>query len=214
MYDFETTNKVWSRAKSLKDLSELTVQWLEGKLECHFSQPSEPDEETSEISAYLIQINQLGLLTEFSQPAKKLNDGSGQRACISGFSDEANAKKLVKLNLHTDMLVFIFAPGSLSSQISYGYQIPVTVEEYHPFTWCGSVSGHEMESFEELQLLGTDALTSIVESWYVIAIDTKWGRKSYLWDNLVKTLSDKMDSNNKYFAKPYPNHGLDVDFVC
>lgn len=213
MSDLEITNNVWSRAKSLQDLGELTVQWLEGKLKWHFSQFAEPDAETSEISGHLLQINRLGLLTEFSQPAEILNDGSGQRACISGFSDEATAKKLATLNLHTDLLVFIFEPGSLFSQKPYGYQIPVTVEEYHPFTWCGSVSGYEMESFEELGLLGTDALTSIAESWYVIAIDTKWGRKSYLWDNLVKTLSDNMDSNNKYSAKPYPEHGLDVDFV-
>ena len=211
MPDFEITSEVWMKAKNLHDLGELTVQWLKGKLNSHFLQSAEPDLETSKIADHLIQINQLGLVTGFSQPAELLKNGSGQRACVAGFSDETIAKKLATLNLYTDLIVFVFEPGWLFSKKPYGYQVPITVEEYHPYTWCGSVSGDEMDEFEGL--LGDEALISIAESWHIIAVDTNWGRKSYLWDNLVKTLSGSMDSTNKYSANPYPGHGLDVDFV-
>lgn len=211
MSDSEITTEDWMKAKNLYDLGELTAQWLEGKIRWHFSQPAKPDLETSEIADYLIQINRLGFVTDFSQPAAELRNGFGQRACVSGFSNKDTAKKLATLNLHTDLIVFIFKPERPSSMKVYGYQIPVTIENYHPFTWCGSVTGDEIESYEEM--LGDEALTSIAESWYITAIDTKWGRKAYLWENLIETLSERKDPSNKYSVEPYPGHNLDVDYV-
>jgi hypothetical protein len=211
MSEREIPYEAWMKASNLQELGDLTVRWLERKIKWHFSQLAEPNPETSEILDYLIQINSLGLVTEFSQPAKPLKNGCGQRACVSGFSNEDIAKKLAILNLYTDLIVLIFEPGWLFSKKSYGYEIPVTVVDYHPYTWCGSVTGYEIESYEGL--LSDEAIIALTESWHIIAIDTKWGRRPYLWNNLIKILSGGIDSVNKYSIEPYPGHELDVDFV-
>ena len=203
----------WKKARNLQDLCNLTTQWLEGNINLHFSQYAKPDIETQEILDFLIQFNQLGILTDFSQPAQALENGNGQRACVSGFSNEVSAKKLAALNLSTDLIIFIFEPGWLYSKKAYGYSIPITVAEYHPFTWCGSVRGNEIDDFTYNKVLKDEAISSIVSSWHIVAIDLKWGRKAYLWDTLIKTLSKNTDSNNKYSVKPYPEHKLGVKFV-
>lgn len=91
----------------------------------------------------------------------------------------------------------------------YGYSIPITIEEFHPFTWCGPVYGDLLSSFEDI--LSKDAISALSESWYVVAIDPQWGRKEYLWKTIVERLDNGPEEN--YSSEPYPGHELDVDFV-
>lgn len=62
-------------------------------------------------------------------------------------------------------------------------------------------------------MLSDEALITLAESWHIIAIDTKWGRKSYLWNNLVEIVLGGSTSANKYSIEPHPRHELGVDFV-
>ena len=67
----------WKTARSLADLGELTARWLEGTEPNHPCCASGADEETSPLIVELAALNRAGFVTDFSQPADQLEDGSG-----------------------------------------------------------------------------------------------------------------------------------------
>jgi hypothetical protein len=79
----------WSAAASIDEMSELVIDWLQGRtlvLPWHFGPP---DDETSRILSPLIALNRVpGLMTDNSQPGLQ-NDRCRQRAFISGFAQPA-----------------------------------------------------------------------------------------------------------------------------
>jgi hypothetical protein len=54
------------------------------------------------------------------------------------------------------------------------------------------------------------AIDSLCSAWQVTIIDPKWGRKQYLWRQLLRVIADGASS---FDASPAPNLGLDTDFV-
>jgi hypothetical protein len=76
----------WSAVTSIDEMSELVIDWLQGKtpvLPWHFGPPAE---ETSHIRSPLIALNRVpGILTENSQPGLD-SDSCKQRAFVSGFA--------------------------------------------------------------------------------------------------------------------------------
>jgi len=199
---------VWRRAQTLDDLGELTAKWIKGDLKYHPCYGEGVDSETVPLREILAKYNRKGFVTTFSQPAVSIgNEGCGQRACVEGYAREDLAKRIATLGLHTDLLIFIFAPG-----VRGGYQIPITVEEFHPFTWCGGCW-----DFEELDCLtkicGASALLSLRSAWKVTAIDLQWGREAYLWEHVSRVLDEPENPNKPYSVMPSPHLGLDTGFV-
>ena len=198
----------WRDAGSLEELGGLTTAWLEGKLKEHPCDGDEPDPETLEILADLLHFNRHGLVTTFSQPAEGIDEtGSGQRAAVEGLAQESVARAIGALGLYTDLLVFLFEPGGEG-----GYMLPITTEEFHPFTWCGA---HEVEAqlqgFEDV--CSKEGLAAILNAWTVIVIDPKWGRKRYLWNHLRRALVGRDSKAARWRVEPSPHHDLEVDFV-
>jgi hypothetical protein len=202
--------EAWKNAKTLDDLGELMARWIEGALEhrpAYYG--SEPDEETAPLRDTLAAYNRKGLLTTNSQPGMPIDDeGCGQRAWVEGYAKEARARRLGALGLWTDLLVFLFPPGNYT----WGYQIPITVEEYHPFTWTGHHGGHEeLEPFAED--LSHEALDALARAWKVVLIDPRWGRKSYLWEHVSAVLEGKQDADKRFSVTPaHPDLGTDFVF--
>lgn len=192
----------WTKAKSLSDLSELTAQWLLGLVvdhPCHFGPP---DDETKKITQTLVRMNRSGLMTDTSQPGKPFHDGNAQRACFSGFCEEVLAMAVASLTLSTDLIVLVFPPDS-----GGGYQIPITLEDYHPFTWHGSYDEQVVEPFG--QALGIRGINALRMAWYVVVIDPVWGRQRYIWQQVEKVINE---GAAPFDTRPYPDHNLDVDF--
>ncbi|MEI8133076.1 MAG: hypothetical protein WCG34_11635 [Leptolinea sp.] len=191
----------WSNAKSLSDLGELTSRWLTGEISTCPSQSAPPDCETGKIVKYLIAINKLGFVTDFSQPAGKFDNGYAQRACVSGFCSESHALAVAGLTLSTNLIVHAFPPNQ-----SGGYQIPITIVDYHPFTWHGL---HSPEDCYEM-VVNPDAINELLRSWYLIVIDPNWGRQQFLWTHTLKAMGE---DNCLFDSRPSPDLNLDVDFV-
>jgi hypothetical protein len=93
--------------------------------------------------------------------------------------------------------------------LQYGYQIPISLSEFKPYTWSGSGIDFDYQ----LQEFGTpnDELTEIISnSWQVCIIDLQWGRKNLLWEMVTNVLKDNYDK--RYSSVPY-DEGLETDFV-
>lgn len=196
--------KDWSAAQSLSDLGELTTLWILGRIQSHpLSQDAPPDDETMKIRAALVRLNRQGFVTDFSQPGEKLKNGFAQRAAVSGFCPETIAKKLASTTLCSDLIALAYPPGA-----SGGCRIPITLDDYHPFTWLGS-SGFE-DNRAPFEGLNRKALESLRQSWYVVLVDPRWGRRKYLWREALSALGTGV---GPFQPSPSPSLELETDFV-
>lgn len=208
MNDKAGVRRLWRQAQTLEEIGELTARWLEGALPyCPFYGGS-PDNETGPLISFLASWNRQGLVTVFSQPGQALDEeGSAQRACFEGYAQEVLVRRVAAMTLYTDLLVFIFPPGVVG-----GYQVPVTVCEYHPFTWLGS-SGDVLEENPRLEEHLSEAGIAALESaWKVIAIDLHWGRNNYLWEQVSRILTSETFIQ-PFTITPSPYLLLDRDLV-
>lgn len=201
----DAARRAWKEARTLKDLGELTARWCEGTLRYVPGDADEPYEETEPIREVLASINRKGLMTTFSQPGVPMAEGSAQRAAVEGYAKEDVARRLGTLALSTDLVMLVFSPGDYES----GYQIPITVEEFRPFTWLGAYYGHvELEHYAED--LSPEALKEIVRAWRISIIDPVWGREGYLWEHVAAILEGR-STETRFSVEPYDT-GLDNDF--
>jgi uncharacterized protein DUF6919 len=173
MSEVDNQDDLWSEAKTLEDLGEVTARWIEGRVSFHPCYCADIDTETRPLQEKLAYFNRNGLVTTFSQPAEQLDEeGYSQRACVEGYAREEIAKKIAVLGLYTDLLVLIYPPDWQG-----GYQIPITLDEFHPFTWCGGVWGYrELECFAED--CSSEAMESLKSAWKVVVIDYGGGEKT------------------------------------
>lgn len=201
--------EVWYTATTLEDIGELTARWIEGTSTYHPCYGSSTvDYETRPLRQILAGYNRKGLITTFSQPGEPIDDeGNGQRASLQGYAQEALAKRIAALGLHTDLLVFIFEPSG-----GGGYQVPITIQDFQPLTWNGGCLGYEeLECFAED--CSEEALQSLKEAWSVIVIDPQWGRESYLWEYVCQALDNPQDDDKPFDITPWDSEALDTDFI-
>jgi hypothetical protein len=194
--DFESDKNLWREGTTFKDLCNLTKQYIEGQI--HFIPAyygTEVDDETKEIAHYLSALNENGFMTRNSQPGR-LETQYKQRACVDGFALQETALRIAKVGLISDLFVAVYRPGKNTDCM-----LPVTVEDFAPFTWAGSSNFEELESFTEF--CSQKAMVALSSAWYVSVIDLVWGRKNHLWDTLAIELC--------YSVKSHPNLGLDSD---
>lgn len=197
----------WSEAKSLEDLGEVTARWLQGEGFEHPLYGGGPDEETAEILADLVLLNRRGLVTTFSQPAEPIdNTGFGQRAAVEGYASEELARRIATVTLHTDLLVFLYRPGWEG-----GYQVPITLSEHHPYSWCGAVWGDE-ELIHWMKVCFEEGMLTLCGAWTVVAIDLKWGRKRRLWREL-RRVTNPRGRGSAFSISPHPEHGHPKDHI-
>lgn len=204
--DSAAGRQAWRQARTLEDLGELTARWCEGTLRYMPTNAPEPYEEMAPIREVLASINRSGLVTTFSQPGVPLDDeGHAQRASVEGYATEATARRLGTLALWTDLLMHVFRPGNYEG----GYQVPITVEEFRPFTWVGGYFGQtQLEYYAED--LSREALAELSKAWTVTIIDPVWGREGYLWDHVSAVLEGR-SPETRFSVEPYDS-GLDFDF--
>lgn len=196
----------WRGAKGLSDICELMAQWIEGKISY---QPGYGDDEVAEetipLTEILANFNRKGFVTLNSQPGEQIEEGSGQRAEVSGFASEEVAKRLYKLMLDSGLLVFIYPPF-----VESGYHIPITIWDFHPCTWSGSSCGGEHLRFI-MEATSREAIAELAETWEVIIIDPQWGRNDLLWERVTEALDSETNSS-PYQTTPHLSLELEYDF--
>ena len=108
----------WSAARTLADLAEVTVRWLQGELRYFpgHNDPSEPPlEETRELIKVLVALNQAGYVTTNSQPGQSMTrDGNAQRAFVRGYCTEDTYKRIDAALYGTELIALPRPPGPRS----------------------------------------------------------------------------------------------------
>ena len=173
----------WFAATTLQDLAEQTARWLEGTstyLPTYLA-PA-PDPETEPLVGVLAQMNRLGLMTDSSQPGSPLENGSGQRAAVTGWCSTQVARKIITGTLGTDLVVMVDGPGAT------GTPVVVTISKNIEYTWFGRFADPD----EVVAIWGGDlhpkSLAALLDAMTVTVIDPVWGRNDLLWPALVVAL--------------------------
>ena len=195
----------WESAKTLKDLGELTARWLEGaEIEHPGYAGGGPDPETSPLLPDLVELNRSAFVTDCSQPGQPIIDGSGQRAFVAGFCGKDVARQVAALGLWTDLIVIAFPPG-----FEEGRYIPITIDDYRPYTWGGR---HDSDEFEHYtRACGAEAVEELRRSWTVHVIDPQWGRDRYLWEHMADAITRRKPT--RFDITPASEDLLGIDFA-
>src|SRR5260370_79248 len=85
----------WKQARTLADLGELVVAWLNGEIEQTPGHLAPPDPETIPLIPALTLANRAGFVTDCSQLAESI-DGRTWCAWVSGFTTDDGLERLRK----------------------------------------------------------------------------------------------------------------------
>lgn len=178
----------WGSARTLGDLGELTVQWLEGKLGQTPDCPAPHDEETRPLVPVLAAANRAGYMTDCSQPAEAPVTGYDgrtweQRAAVSGFATDRVLDRIRQAVNRAGLLLIARKAGQL--QVSYRDAIPVTCADEEPVTWFGAISNRD-EVTRRYDICHPDAIKALGEAWQVSIVDLEWGRNDAFWPALER----------------------------
>lgn len=191
--------RIWAGARTLVDLGEITAQWLEGHVQSHPNgHYGGPDPETEEIRDALIALNRAGFVTEGSQSGQtpdSADDGEGwrQRAAVYGFATAAAFDWVTRAVTEHPDLILVTHDGApprwfprLRDLFGRGHDgaVPVTVWEGRVHTGFGNrlYASDVGLCFGPCSTAAYDALCTARQ---VTVIDSRWGRKNYLWDALA-----------------------------
>lgn len=203
----------WADAKSFADLCELTARFLEGRIkENPVYDADSPAPETLPLVPMLASFNRAGFLTDMSQPGVPLDElGDGQRAYVTGCATKDVAFRIDRLTLYSDLYVAIAPYG-----VPKGCQIPVTLDSFRPFSWCGVLPNRgdgNLERFAEACNPGIkDALEALWPLWAVSVVDLQWGRNDYLWTRVHAELTGTADVDARFCVSPSPDLNLGFEF--
>lgn len=179
--------ELWADAHSMADLSELTVQWLERKIDYHPNGYSwGPDPETDEITPALITLNRAGFVTQNSQPGA---EGSSlywaQQTSVTGFGDDSTLTRIRAACENTELVVIAHRtpkhPWPFRARLDKGGPLAAT-----------TVGGNQLtERWIRLQFggVGDEAYQEILDAWQITVIDPVWGRRDLLWDTLTSAIA-------------------------
>lgn len=173
----------WAAARSLADAGELMARWLEGATTY---QPAcfgaRPEDETRHLVPALAALNRHGFVTANSQPGVPLDDGDGQRACVTGWCSAGTFEAIRDATLRTDLVVVAYEPGADADEL---WGAVVTIDGGEPF----SQAGGPPTRFEDLFEAGPmPDFAEFHDAWSVTVIDPVWGRDDLLWDTLLAAL--------------------------
>ncbi|WP_162799197.1 hypothetical protein [Nocardioides sp. 616] len=175
---------IWGRISTHAEFGEATADWLTRKHPYYptYLSPG-PAAESADLIEGLATINRLGFVTDSSQPGVPVDDaGSGQRAYVTGYCDEATAETIASALRFSDLIVLHFSPDSLGDG-----SIVVSTDEGEEFTWVGrrdSISA--AEGYRERA--GDSLADLILASWELHIIDPAWGRNDRLIPALLHAL--------------------------
>lgn len=179
-------NDRWGKVRSLDELRDLMVEFIEGKVTetpWHLG-PLEP--ESTEIRDHLREINRHGFVTDNSQPGGIYTEGK-QRAYVSGIVTPGMYVRLREF-AHAEGYVFASNPGQ---QLAPSETIPVTVGE-DGRVWTRQAVG---VAFPLNDIPLPRGVRRVVEENVTVSlVDVEWG-SNRLFDRIAAFLSQKSEVN-------------------
>lgn len=185
----ERDRQLWASATSLRDVAELTAQWLEGTVS---SQPGYrenwgPAEETIPIIEPLCAANRAGFLTDQSQPGFAPTWGNygekwAQRAAVSGFIHRSPLLKTIKKEARRAGLIVLVRRPGWTRKIPRRTIVATTHDE-RPCTWWHIYENGYLDD----PLCPPQAAKDIDAAHHVVLVDPRFESTNTLWDILSAT---------------------------
>jgi hypothetical protein len=170
--------KAWKTARTLDDLGELVVRWLNGEVKQTPAHLGGPDRETIPLIPALTVINRGGFITDNSQLADEDEEGA-YSTCVSGFATDATLARLRKAAAGTPLIVSACrARVHECEKSSFWWRCPWGNAADFWAERCPAVSGE------------------IYACWYVTVEDPEPGRNGLLWDSLVSAFADSLSDRS------------------
>jgi len=185
-----STARIWSTARTLSDLGNLTAQWLEGDLAtlAGGAYRGGPDEETGPLIPVLAAMNRAGHVTSQSQPGcdGPAFDGRRwrQRAAVMCLTDTQGLQRLTRTAHDAGLLLAVHRTCSRGP-----------VRDILATTWGGrehtSFGGRVPKAYMRLEYRGChrEAVRAAVDAHQVTLVDPVWGRDTLLWPALTEALA-------------------------
>jgi hypothetical protein len=205
--DMADVKALWLEARSLTELGELTARWLEGGIDDSPWYGTGPDPETTELIPILAKLNRIGFVTDQSQPGEgPSDDGSAQRANVSGFTSWELARWLEGSLGQTDLVINAIPAGEDDVLCT----LPITLwpdevkndtdrdDVSSAHTWDGGSysRGTLVEMFlrDPGEVGLCEYMVAVLQnSLHVTLVDPVWGRSDLLWT----VLDDAAESWNE-----------------
>lgn len=174
----------WSGIRTFRQFGAATAEWLDGKTAYMPTYAVDrPDLETAAIAEDLAAINRHGFVTHESQPGIPPDDnGSAQRAYVTGYCDEATAAKVCAGLRDSELVVIQLAPRAVGD-----VSVAVTLDEGEEFSWLGRGDSVEAASIY-LERAGESLAALVRDAWELQIFDPSWGRNDRLLPALREVL--------------------------
>jgi hypothetical protein len=190
-----TDRDVWTHARNITDLAELTARWLEGRLpstagcqpECGLAP------ETDSIKEPLARLNRAGILTLDSQPGVPFGPGFDgalwqQKAAVWGFGTPETCALLAEFAERYGLLISYHRGGTLSwfSRLRDRFGLlpagAITVSERA--SRPSYSYGTRVDLLAEFAICDPTVLDSLRVCDQITVADPLWGRVEFLWEVL------------------------------
>lgn len=182
----------WAAARTLSDLCDLTVEWLEGRIHSqpHYYGSVDVDEdEAPGLTGALVALNRAGFLTDQSQAGYHGPGYDGatwiQLASVSGYADLATVERLAALL--PDRYRFVVHTGLRCRFQRAQPGMWVTFRDGSPYTGFGWQASRRRIAFE-WDGCHRDAIRAIQSACTVTIYDLTPGANQ-LWADVVDALS-------------------------
>jgi hypothetical protein len=164
--------KAWKSARTLGDLGELVIRWLNGEIRQTPGHLGPPCDETIPLIGALTVINRGGFITDNSQLADS-RDGEAWSTDVEGFATDAVLKVLREAVAGTPLI--------LAACRRTAHECDRVADLWWHCPW------RETASF---WAQGCPALADELEAcWYVAVIDPEPGRNDLLWNTLIRAFT-------------------------
>lgn len=174
----------WRAARTLGDLGELTVQWLEGTLSRTPGYAGTPAPETNALVPVLTAVNRAGFVTHRSQPGGPAGeDGRERRAAVCGFADDQSFSRLMAVVAESGLVITAARAGDADRPPV----LPVSRDGHgreHASDGGSDGPGILRNGYE--QACHPRAAAALREAWLITVIDPRWGCNDVLWPALER----------------------------
>lgn len=165
----------WRSARSMKDLGELVIAWLDGHVTQTPGHCGPPCDETIPLIPSLTILNRGGFVTDNSQLAESM-DGRTWNTWVSGFASGATLESIREACDGTDLEV--------STCRGHVHQCDCGGPRHHGFYWA--CPWRECLGFWADRC--PDVADELYGCWFVVIEDPEPGRNDLLWPTLEKAL--------------------------
>jgi hypothetical protein len=161
----------WKTARTMEDLGELVIAWLNGEVTQTPGHCGPPCEETIPLIPALTVINRGGFVTDNSQLAETVN-GSTWNTWVDGFASDETLARIRAAAAGTDLVVMACRGRHHEHQQKFRFQ-PCPRRDVTDF-WATACP---------------HAADVLWDAWWVYVEDPEPGRNDLLWSTLTLALA-------------------------